>query len=50
MKDNKEENLFNKLKSTPRGQALLFFGGYFFFFLFIMDCFFAYLFRSRLYS
>ena len=36
MKDNKEENLFNKLKSTPRGQALLFFGGYFFFFLFIM--------------
>ena len=36
MKDNKEENLFNKLKSTPRGQALLFFGGYAVFFIFIM--------------
>ena len=36
MKDNKEENLFNKLKSTPRGQALLFFGGYAIFFIFIM--------------
>ena len=36
MKNNKDENLFKKLKGTPRGQALLFFGGYFFFFLFIM--------------
>lgn len=34
MKESK--NLFDKLKSTPRGQALLFFGGYFFFFLFII--------------
>lgn len=36
MNDNKNENLFSKLKKTPRGQAVLFFGGYFFFFLFIM--------------
>ena len=36
MKDNKDENLISKLKSTPRGQALLFFGGYAVFFIFIM--------------
>ena len=34
MKNGKD--LIDKLKSTPRGQSLLFFGGYFFFFLFII--------------
>ncbi len=36
MKNEKEENIFQKLKKTPRGQSLLFFGGYLFFFIFLM--------------
>jgi hypothetical protein len=35
MNDNKE-NLFDKLRKDPKGQALLFFGGYLVFFIFVM--------------
>ena len=34
--NNDKENLFEKMKNDPKGQAVLFFGGYLIFFIFIM--------------